>query len=132
MVTSTNISSLFSTWGRDPDRKVYLSVLNLEEIEGGPCKGTSSKMLTTAGLTGLDDPAIHFCVEGMEGLELMLTCLATPGLTSAADSPGSYSYEYMYAKTILSELQEHAKRAQTRRTVMAEVSVEICSGSILS
>jgi hypothetical protein len=126
MVTSSNISSLFSTWGRDPERKTYLSILNLEEREGGASQGTPRQMLTTAGLTGLDDPAIHFCVEGLEGLERTLACLNTPTLASSfgagsTTNKPSYSYEYMYASPILAELQGHVKRVQERRVAMDQV-----------
>jgi hypothetical protein len=126
VVTSTNISSMFSAWGRDPEKKTHLSVLNLEETDDGSSShGTSDKMLTTAGLTGLDDPVIHLCVEGLEGLELMLTCFNVTTPMSTARK--TYAFEYMYAPALLSELKEHLEKASVRRNMMAKVKNHLIS-----
>jgi hypothetical protein len=121
MVTSTNISSLFSAWGSDPQRKIFLTVLNLDEQDYDTNSGKANTTLSTAGLTGLDEPAIHFCIEGLDGLDKMLSTSRPPILGSHSFSATSHSYEYMYAAAVLAELQNHIKRVRKRRIAMKEV-----------
>ena len=122
-INTTNISSMFGTWSKDPELKTHLSILNLNVDSSEE----SNNMLTAAGLTGLDDPVVHFCIEGLEGLERTIECLNEAHQRKDVSSQATqrYCYEYMYAAPILSELQQHARNVDERRAAMSSVCTAI-------